>query len=189
MKIGLDCDDVLANFTLDLASAYNRRYGTSYNPEDFVPDFSHFERLLGLPGIRNLWELFQDHSYNLSMKPVKGAVAGVKELVSLGAELLVVTNRVKTSPQITQQWLEQNFGPVFSDVLYGGNGSSKGEICRQKEISLFVDDLPQNVYNLRDHGIKTLVLDYHWNREVEESHFIKRILDWEELVQEVKARR
>ena len=186
MKIGLDCDDVLANFTLDLAEVYNQRYGTQYRREDFAPDFDCFERLLGKVGILNLLELFHDLEYNLALKPVTGAVAGVAELVSLGAELYVVTNRGITSNQITQQWLEQNFGTVFSDILHGGNGSSKGQICRQKEIELFVDDLPSNVYNIRDQGIRTLVLDYHWNRDVLESSLVKRVLNWDEIVQQAR---
>ncbi len=190
MKLALDCDDVLADYIGTLAEAYNGRFGTAYCTEQFRPDLEALDTILGEEGMRNLFLLFNDEGYVLGLPPVKGAVEGVRELTSVGLDLYVITSRVSTPPEWTQQWLTEQFGPVFSGVFYGGmvNGRiSKGELCRQYEIALCVEDHPGNAYGLREQGIRTLLLDYPWNQDVPEGPLIKRVKDWKEIVEECRV--
>lgn len=187
MNLALDCDDVLAKFNLGLAPVYNQRYGTHHPPEDFVPDPAQWSVKLGPVALPRLLELFLDEEYVMNIDTVEGAVAGVQELHSLGIPLYVITNRLSTPRNWTQAWLDKNFGAIFRDVLYGSftNGSklTKGELCRQYNINLCVEDLPRNVENLQEHGIHALLLDYHWNREVPESSLVTRVKDWREITE------
>lgn len=127
----------------------------------------------------------------MGIEPVEGAVAGVQELHSLGFPLYVITNRLNTPREMTEAWLEKHFGSVFEEVLYGSfsNGSrlTKGELCRKYEINLCVEDLPRNVENLQEYGIHTLLLDYHWNREVQESSLVTRVRGWREITEKVRV--
>ncbi len=190
MKIALDCDDVLAKFNLGLALVYNQRYGTSHQPEDFVPDPALWPTRLGPAALPRLLELFLDKEYVLNIETVEGAVEGVRELHSWGIPLYVITNRLNTPREMTQAWLDKKFGLVFQEVLYGsfasGSRLSKGELCRQYGLDLCIDDLPRNVENLKEHGIHTFLLDYHWNQEVPESSLVTRVRDWPEITEKVQ---
>ncbi len=190
MKIALDCDDVLAKFNQGLAPVYNQRYGTTHSTEDFVPDPALWPTRLGPAALPRLLELFLDKEYVMSIEPVEGAVAGVQELHSLGLPLYVITNRLRTPQEWTQAWLEKHFGSVFKEVLYGSfsNGSklTKGELCRQHNINLCVEDLPRNVDNLKEHGIKVLLLGYRWNQEVPEDSLVTRVTNWPEITEKVR---
>ncbi len=191
MNLALDCDDVLAKFNLGLASIYNQRYGTNHQPDDFVPDPEQWPVRLGPQALPRLLEMFLDKEYVMGLEPVEGSVEGVRGLRSLGISLYVVTNRLNTPREITQAWLDKNFGSVFEEVLYSSfnNGSklTKGELCKRYGLGLCVEDLPRNVENLKEYGIHTLLLDYHWNREVPEDPLVTRVRDWQEITEKVQV--
>ena len=192
MKLGLDCDDVLADFVEGLPAVYNQRYGTSYSVRDFSPDFVHLQQVLGEQGYKNLEEMFLDELYVLEISPVPGAVEGVAALQNSGVELYVITNRVvaknmDVNRKLTEKWLGKHFAGAFMEVIYAkATGRKKGEICRERDITLLVDDSFPNVLSVNEVGIPALLYDRHWNKEVPEGALVKRVKDWGEVVREVE---
>jgi hypothetical protein len=63
----------------------------------------------------------------------------------------------------------------------------KGELCQQHSLELCVEDLPRNVDNLKEYGIPTLLLDYHWNQHVPEGPLVIRVKDWPEITEKVRG--
>lgn len=186
MRVGLDCDDVLLDFAYGFPREYNRRFGTHLEEGDIIPDFEQMQRVLGPEGFERTWEeMFGNEDYILGMQPVGGAVEGVGELRRMGAELYVVTSRWVTPPEMTQRSLEQHFPGAFNDLVYtvnGGKKTTKGEICQRLRIDFFVDDSPEHVLSISSKGIMALLLDHFWNRGLEDSEFVKRVLNWPGIV-------
>ncbi len=184
-KVSLDCDDVLADFTGGVAVAYNQKFGTSYGVKHFVPpDFEVYRNSLGPEGFARLIELFDDEAYNDNIQPVPGAREGVAFLKSLGAELYVVTSRVGKL-EFTEKWFEKNFPGVFEEIIYakpnGGKARTKGEICQELGARFHVDDFPKHIYDVSSRGIKAVVFDREWNREVGENALVRRAKGWKDV--------
>lgn len=191
MKIGVDCDDVLAVFVSNLAEELYTRFGLDFSKEKLTPSFSYLDELLG-DNAYVLSELLTDSNYILGMNVVEGVRKGIEELVFSGNELYVITARVVTPYLYTVTWLENNFGKVFSEVFYSGERKigrcSKGEIAKLLELDLHIDDNSEHIENVSSFGIQTVVFgDYHWNQEVKGGSLIKRANSWPELVDYVKS--
>ncbi len=186
MKIGLDCDDVLADFETSLVSIYNQRHETFYKPGDLTPDH-HYWKELGEEITSNIWDIVQPPEFSSKLKPINGSIQGVSTLVNCGAELYIITNRTITPNEITLNWLERNYGNVFSDIKYGSNDCfngrpPKGEICKELKLDFFVEDIIKNAKSIENVGIQTLLLDKKWNQEFENTELIKKVYSWKDIV-------
>ncbi|MBI2668353.1 hypothetical protein HYX14_00780 [Candidatus Woesearchaeota archaeon] len=190
MKIGLDCDDVLADTTVTLAAEYNRRYGTSLTAADLTPEPERWKIIVGEEGVQRCWDIFAEEDVSYHLLPISGAVEGVKRLHQSGAKLYVVTNRIILRPGLTEEWLERWFDQAISGVFYtSSNGydrrPQKGELCRREGLDRIVEDVDYNIEQLRTAGIKTFVYDQPWNKEVVEDHLVKRVTDWKEISERI----
>src|SRR3989338_6654263 len=183
MKIGFDCDDILADYTLTLARDYNQQFGTAYRPEDITPLIGQWKMRFGSEMERQLWEITLRDEFCLSLPPVSGAVEWISRVRSLGHELYLVTGREKSPPEMTLRWLQSLFGNAFTKVLYSNSitGLTKGQIARQLGLDAFVDDIPYHILAVRDAGIPVIVLDYEWNKEVPEGDHLVRVGSWPEI--------
>ncbi len=190
MRIGLDCDDVLADTTIALAAEYNRRYGTALTAADLTPEPDKWKILIGEEGVQRCWDIFAEEGVAFNLQPINGAVNGVQKLCRWGTELYVVTNRIILRQGLTEEWLERWFGKAIKSIFYtsskGYDGRpTKGDLCRREGIDRFVEDVDYNIKQLRAAGIQTLVYDQPWNREVREDVLIERVHNWDEIVQRI----
>ncbi len=180
MRIVFDCDDVLADFTGRLGAAYNKMYGTHYNPEEFGPHPSQWQELLGPEGIRRMYVLFNNGEYARNMKPIPGSVETIQQLHAAGDELFVATSRNGLPLDVTPHWLEQNYGKVFREVFYSrllpdDGRPTKGEIAKRLEADLSVDDLLPHIIDITSHGIPCLLYDQRWNRDYNGNGLVTRV--------------
>ncbi len=194
MRIVFDCDDVLADFIGGLGEAYNKKYGTNYNPEEFSPHPSQWEKLLGPEGILRMYALFNNGEYARNLKPIPRSVETIQQLHAAGDELFVATSRNGLPLDITPRWLEQEYGRIFQEVIYaqltpGDGRPTKGEICRAVEADLAVDDWTSHVVDISSYGISCLLYDQPWNRDGAENGLITRVRGHQGIKEQVEKMR
>ena len=194
MRFVLDCDDVLADFIGGLGEAYNKKYGTRHNPEDFGPDLVHWKKLLGPEGILRMYDLFNNGEYAKNLKPVLGSIETIQSLHAVGDELFVVTSRNGLPLDITPKWLEQIYGSVFQDVIYAkltadDERQTKGEICKKLNPDAAVDDLARHVVDISSRGIPCMLYDQRWNRDYTGNGLVTRVVGHEGIRKYVQKMR
>ena len=139
-KIGLDVDDVLADFI----GAWCAKYGVQR------PEFWRFDKDMG--------------SRFAELKE-----AGKLESFYIGLEALVKPNELSFEPscyissrpvpsEITQDWLTAHGFPP-APVITVGLGQSKVEAAKQAGVDIFIDDRYENYEELNRNGVCCFLLD------------------------------
>ncbi len=160
-RIGLDIDDVRADFIPAFAERFNLPLPTSWNWSYSMKD--------------NFSELFKDeaiaHEFYLNI-PVK----------TLPAEIpfepcCYLTSR-SIPQEITEKWIESNGFPC-SPVISVPFNTSKVEAAKAAGIEVFIDDRFENFVELNNAGISCYLFDAPHNQRYNVGH--KRIKSLSEL--------
>lgn len=187
-RYGFDLDDVILNFMESFRGFHNENYGTNHELEDYT-DF-YLENILGCTKeeIVKRVEVFYNSHEHKNANPVKGAVEVLKKL-SDKYELIIITAKPEELREQTIAWLNIHLPNIFSDVVFTnhfqgeGPKRNKGDVCLELGIEAFVDDAIHNAENVASVGIPVLLLDTPWNRKFEETEFVKRVQNWEQIEQ------
>ena len=197
LKIGVDCDEPLADFNAHLCPWMNAKYGTDYKREDIIS--------------YKLWEIWKcskeealkiiEHFYEEQLEhvpPVEGSIAAVKELAQQH-ELLVITSRFGSAISKTVPWINQHFSNKFSDVVFtknyakGGNGKTKAQICKELGVDILIEDFIQYSLDCNKLGIPVLLFNTPWNQDSELPEGmtklpqgIVRVNSWEEVLEKLE---
>ena len=142
LKIGLDVDDVLADFI----GAYSQKYGEQ------TPEFWNFD-----PQIKpRLEELKADKSFWMALRRKIEP-----SQLQFEPHCYITSRNIPT--EWTKEWLYANGFP-HREVYTVGLDSSKVEAARESGIDLFVDDRYENYLELNKAGITTFLLDSAHNK-------------------------
>ena len=158
--IGLDIDDVLADFRGGYSDLINKDYRES---EHFYFSYGTNDRLLRL-----------DDDFWLNLKP---KVDG-KTLPFMPR--CYVSTRAGLNESVSQEWLERNGFPCVPVIHVNG---SKSDACRSMGVDVFVDDFIKNFEELNASGVHTLLLDCAHNRQYNVDPF--RLMDLNLLPQKL----
>lgn len=142
-RIGLDIDDVLADFM----GAYSNKYGVQ------EPKFWSFDRAME----ERYATVCEDKDFWLSM-PVKTKPEDIPF-----EPTCYVTSR-KCPVEWTEEWLAINGFPAVP--VYSGV-ESKVEVCKKEELDYFVDDRYENFVQLNKNGILCFLLSAPHNTRYE----------------------
>ena len=191
MKIAIDCDDVLSDSIPMLRKQHNLRFPKNRVPDNLAPIWQEWNKTLDAKTINQLYTVFQEDSFILSLLPKHDAVKGVKELTKLGCEIVIVTSRVSKVAKPTRQWAEKYFSGMISDIFHLNYNSlnpivGKEDICKENEIRLLIDDHPYIIESMRNNGINTLLFDCPWNQDVIEGPLVLRVRSWQEIADYVR---
>lgn len=156
-KIGLDIDDVLADFV--------SHYKEKFNLKD-IPTNWNFHREIK----ENLQELKEDYEFWSTM-PLK-----VKPEDIPFEPHCYITSRICCT-EWTEDWLEKHGFP--SVPVYTTFGKSKIEISKKSGIDIFVDDRFENFVELNNGGVCCYLWDAPHNKRYEVGY--KRIKSLKEL--------
>jgi 5'(3')-deoxyribonucleotidase len=188
MKIGIDVDDVLADFMNCFLKYYNKTYDTKFKRENFK-SFSLWKTIGGTREIST--EIIKDFfksEYFDSMDMVKGSQYGVKKL-SKNNELIVVTSRPLKIYNETVDWLDKYFPNEFSSIEFSkdwigkpNNKWRKKDICLAKNIDVLFEDNIAYARGCAKEGIEVKLFDCPWNQEKIRSAKINRVYCWEDAV-------
>ena len=114
MRLGIDLDGVVANFTLGWMNFYNRDFGTSLTFEDS----QHWGDLVGLThfvDIDEFWDWSSDldgHSVFWHLDPFPGAIEALRSLVDDGHHIIVITTKPSFAVRDTHDWIERHRLPA-----------------------------------------------------------------------------
>lgn len=141
-KIGLDIDDVLADFV----GAYCKRFGLD-RPNSWSFDRKFHERMA---------KIKKDKSFWLDLEPL----ISPKELPF--EPICYITNR-SVNRDWTEEWLDK-FGFPVVNLYVTEKGQPKSEIAKKVGIDTFVDDNFNNFVHLNSEGINCYLMDATHNK-------------------------
>lgn len=179
-----DIDDVVFPFVDNIALHYNQQFGASLTPEDFV-SFNFYEVWGGTQEEANgIVEGFLAQPC-LELSPLKGAVEAFTRLKE-DFDIVLVTARNGIFEEGTVGWLRQHFPDLFDRAIFAGNAHdgrgfrTKGEICRELEAVLIIDDHPSNVLSAVNQGVDGILFGTKaWTLEaIDKLHNTVHCHDW-----------
>jgi 5'(3')-deoxyribonucleotidase len=174
MRLGIDLDGVVANFTKGWIDFYNRDFGTDLPVElaetwDGVPSITHFEDMGAF------WEWSSDldgRSLFWHLETFPGAVEALHELDGDGHEIVIVTMKPPNAIADTHEWITAQ-----------GIPTSEIHIIEEKwrvDCDVYLDDGPRVLPALVSHRPDRVVCRYvrPWNQPVQGAIDIR---DFDEL--------
>jgi len=189
MKIGIDFDEVLAEFVKGYFNFYRLKTGIEIKFEDV---FSY-----------NLWEVMgisrdeafkiADEFYDSEHFSELALVPGAKDtLIALSKEheLLIVTSRPVRIAGKTEQYLRRNIPEIHPEIFYAGDifreqGKPKAELCAQLSLDHFVEDNLRYAQQCAEKRIRVFLLDKSWNQG-ELNGNVTRVKNWSEILNKLK---
>lgn len=125
--------------------------------------------------------------------PIQDSLSGIESLIKAQKELSIITARNEEFHNSdTKKWLGSYFPEIHHSRVYFANHDSekniqKSEICREKNITLMIDDGIHNAEDLVKNGITCLLLEKPWNRNIDFSHpLLYRVKDWGEIIESLQ---
>ena len=178
MRLGIDLDGVVANFTAGWMSFYNRDFGTTLAFED-ASDWGDPVNLTHFRSMRDFWRWSKDldgRSVFWHLEPFDDAVAALQDLDSAGHELVILTSKPDFAISDTHDWIEHHQIPA-ADV----------HIIERKwmvDCDVYIDDGPYVLPGLVRHRGDRLVCRrvQAWNRPLEGVVDVVGLTEFRQLV-------
>ncbi len=200
MKIGVDLDDVIAV----CAVPYLRRFAAEYKVE--LPD----EREIGWHLLRQMDEKvparerdrfrmrLYDGTFFSDLDIYEDCPAVLEQLVQRGHEIYFITARNEARRMVTETWLREKrildyakavhlkphgeFDPDHPRGRYDPQSSAayKVRLAQELRLDLFCEDDVVISRALAEAGVRVMLFDHPWNREVSHDR-ITRVSGWSEV--------
>lgn len=178
MRLGIDLDGVVANFTHGWMRFYNRDFGTDLKVED-SRDWGDLVRLTHFRHVGEFWRWSSNldgRSVFWHLEPFPGAVAAVTGLREEGHEIVVITTKPHFAVDDTHQWIEKHDLPADEIHIL----EDKWEVA----CDVYLDDgphiLPKLVARRQDSTVCRFVRP--WNRPVEGAIDVESFEDFRKVV-------
>ena len=114
MRLGIDLDGVVANFTMGWMNFYNKEFGAELEVEDSqrwndLVDLTHFENM------GEFWRWSSDldgRSLFWHLEPFPGAIDALQSLADAGHEIVVITTKPDFAVADTHEWIANHDIPA-----------------------------------------------------------------------------
>ena len=200
MRIGVDLDDVVAM----CAVPYLRRFAQEYKVE--LPD----EKEIGWHLLRDMDKhvsaeerdrfriKLYDGTFFSQLEIYKECPAVLERLVQRGDEIFFITARTERRRVVTETWLREKrildyakavhlkpYGDFRPDQPRGrydpeGSAAYKMRLAQELRLDLFCEDDTIIAETLAEAGIRVLLFDHPWNRDVSHER-VTRVGGWSEV--------
>ncbi len=193
MLIGVDLDDVLADFTGAFDQFHNSAYGTALKREDRT-SYDTWQIVGGSreDDEQKLADFYKTEFFK-NIGPLPGAVSAVNAL-SDGNDLIIITARVDGVARDTKIWLEKHFPSKFKETYFSRYYDSldmskkkKSEIALGSGIDLFIEDNLGHAADCTESGIRVFLFDQPWNQSLKLPRGILRVYSWTDILMRMRA--
>ncbi len=189
MKIGIDIDDVVADFSGKFRNFYNSVFenGNKFKSYDGIR-LSEFWGVSEEKVLEILEDFYKSELF-LEISPLPGAKNSLG-ILSNSNDLVAVTNRPTYLREKTLGWVEQHYKGIFKKVLFNGNkhrdySKSKAQTCLDKGLGVLVDDHASILRDCYDKGVGVILFDQPWNRDAKDLDEF-RARDWSHVLDILK---
>ncbi len=188
MNIGIDLDDVLADFHKGWLRYYNDKYGTNLTISDCKSyRLSDVHKVADDIVIKRIKYFYRTNIFK-DLDPIKGSLKTVNYMKA-NHKLYVITSRPSWTSGTTRTWIKKYFQNAFTDVIltnqFGNKDKKtqvdKSEVCRRYKINIIIEDSPTFSYDIAKTGGKVLLLDSPWNQTMSSHKNIERVFSWGEI--------
>ncbi len=194
MKIAIDVDDVLADFSGAFIEFQKKKYNLDLEPIKnllYGSEWMDRSNLSREEGIRRIME-FVESDKTKNLETVEGSQPAVEKLGEK-FKLVALTGRPASVADVTKKWLEEKFFGVFSDLLitdahiFHEGKKDKGELCIENGIKLLIDDLPRYCLECASVDVSSFLFDQPHNQHFDEQEYseITRVNSWEDVIQKL----
>ncbi|MFA7707394.1 MAG: NUDIX domain-containing protein [Candidatus Pacearchaeota archaeon] len=188
LKIGIDIDGVVADFSRKFIEFYNRKTGNQVSMKDWVTyNFWDF-----LPISKEEGKALMDEFYLLSDFDEISLIEGAKEGIfwlSKESEIYIITARPLKWAEKTKSFFDKHFFGKKINLIHSRDNKDKTiykrEICRNLGISILIEDYGDIALQCADIGVKVILLDYPYNQGARHKN-IFRVNNWEEVLEEIE---
>jgi uncharacterized HAD superfamily protein len=186
MRIGIDLDDVVFDFVNLLLKKYKEKFEKEILFEE-VSDF-YFAKILGMSEeeFNNFFIEIFDKETTINMDLIEDADLILD--LSKENEIFFITSRVDarngTIESLNKNFPKSDFELFFSSNPYcNTKGKTKGELCKDLNVDLMIEDDPKYAEDCALKGINVLLLDRPWNQNCIEHENIIRVKNWKEILE------
>lgn len=189
MKIGIDLDGVVVDFTSSYLELYNKKYlgkiqrEEIFSSELWIPlDISKEEAVA-------ITNEFCDFNGYENLNFLNGAKEGLLSLMRRGKVYFITARSLKARAQ-TERFLRRNFENSVYEIFYTNdffeNGAkSKKDICDDLGIEIFVEDSKKYAFQCAEGGVRVFLMSQPWNKGFEHKNII-RVNNWGEVLDKIK---
>jgi len=189
MHIGLDLDEVVAEFFDEVIKFYHKKTGELHKKEN-MKSYNFWE----------LWDISREEAVNLiedfhenhnvdTITPVEKAIESVNHLLTKN-KITIITARPSKFKHKVESWLNKHFPEANLEVIYasgfhGNQYKTKPQICKDINVDLIIEDSLQTAKECATKGIKVILFDKPWNQSQEQEN-ITRVFHWPQAVKEIE---
>lgn len=186
MRIGLDVDEVLAEFLRGMLPWLEEHYGLDYSWYDMHT--YEFYKAWHIPygEAREYIEAYLESDTFESLDAVPGSREGVASLAE-NHSLVIITSRPRSTREETVDWLHSVYGDVFDEVLvtngHGeGESRSKASYVSEYNVDVHVDDNPSYCENIvSETQARAVLCSKPWNVDKEVDRRVARVDSWDDI--------
>lgn len=182
MKLGIDIDDVVAEYVTGLTDYYNHAHFDNVKPVSIREwDLKKsFKKASSPEQMKALMDSFMYHDHFEKLPSVTGAVNTIHKLMGEGHTPYFITSRSSKAIDTTYKWLDRHGLPI--ERVYFNK--DKGWLCERLGLDAHVDDGLHNLDDIasRDfHKTYTYLFERPWNKVTPSRYSHERVKDWKEL--------
>jgi len=191
MIIGIDIDDVLAEFIQEYLIHHNSINDTAYVKED-IRDYD-LQKVLPYTREEILKKIFAFYEHeNFRKLPTLTNAKEVIDILKKTHELHAITARPIFTKQNTTDWITKNFSDAFKSINFSNEfglskeHKNKPEICEDLNVNIMIEDSPKYAEAISKKGIKVLMITQPWNTKYQQEN-VERVKDWNEILEKINA--
>jgi uncharacterized HAD superfamily protein len=166
VKIGIDLDGVLGQCAEYMIEEIYKRKNVRLDIDKDIWDHAlakcipeHMDVADQVFAETGIWSNMAAYEDNVE------AFRSIRKKYGDAVEFVVITARkniISNMKELTKQWLDTHRFP-YDDVCLVPTGSLKGDFASQHDVEIFVEDRAENVIDLSDYGIATILVKRRWN--------------------------
>jgi uncharacterized HAD superfamily protein len=192
MIIGIDIDDVIADFVPIISLYHNELYGGSLSKADFISyDFWKVWGGTKEEAVRKVDEMFANSMYFLKIPTVENSIPSLARLKEQGVVLHAITGRRNNAIQPTTEWIEKYFPNTFASTHFTnmhcleGRSVKKSKICKELGVTILIEDFIDHALDCAENNIRVLLFDSPWNQNVPKHEKIEKVFSWDEILKKI----